>query len=56
MSTGRNTKGQGGAQLQNHNYFVTESLNVQLKIRNGHKNPNNSYNFHDAIEFYERIS
>ena len=38
---------QGVAHLQNQNYFVTESLNVVQKVKDGNKNPKNSHNSHD---------
>ena len=46
MSWGGNI--QGVAHLQNQNYLVTESLNLVVQNeKNGHKNPNNSHNYHD---------
>ena len=58
MFRGRNI--QGVVHLQNQNYLVTESLkckSVVQKIINGHKNPNESNNYHDEnhdeIEFYQ---
>ena len=40
--------------LQNQNYLCKES--VDHKVINGHKNPNDSHNYHDEnhveIEFY----
>ena len=44
---------QGKAHLQNQNYLVTKSLNEKY----GHKNPNNSHNYHDEnhdeMEFFQ---
>ena len=54
MFTGRNI--QGGAHLQNQNYFFSESINMLLKIENGHKNLNNSHNYHDEMELYQGIN
>ena len=43
----------GVAHFQNQNYLVTESLNEKY----GHKNPNNSHNYHDEnhdeMEFFQ---
>ena len=52
MSTGGNI--QGVVHLQNQNYLWKES--VDQKVIHGHKNPNDSDNYHDEnhdeIEFY----
>ena len=49
---------QGVVHLQNQNYYVTESLKCSSKAMNGHKNPNDSHNYHDEhhdeIKFYQR--
>ena len=40
----------GCAHLQNRNYFVTENLNLWLKIKkNGQIYPNKSHSYHDEI-------
>ena len=38
---------QGVVHLQNQNYLCKESHNVDQKVINGHKNPNDSHNYHD---------
>ena len=52
MSRGGNI--QGVVHLQNQNYLCKES--VDRRVINGHKNPNDSHNFHDEnhdeIKFY----
>ena len=55
MSRGGNI--QGVVHLQSQTYLDKESLNVDQKVINGHKNPNDSHNYHDEnhdeIEFYQ---
>ena len=46
MSRGGNI--QGGVHLQNQNYFVLESLNVQNKKNNLDKNSNKCHNHNDV--------
>ena len=45
MSRGGNF--QGVVLLQNQNYIWKESLNIDQKVTNGHKNPNDIHNYHD---------
>ena len=48
---------QGVAHLQNQNYLVTENLKCSSKVKNGHKHPIDSHNYHDEnqddIESYQ---
>ena len=50
----------GVVHLHNQNYLITESLKCVQKVMDGHKNPNDSRNYHDEnhdeIEFYQRNS
>ena len=55
MSRGRNI--QGVVHLQNQKYLSNESLKCSSKSNEWHKNPNDSYSYHDEnhdeIEFYQ---
>ena len=46
----------GFVHLQSHNYLGKEGLKCSSKMINGHKNPNDSHNYHDKnhdeISFY----
>ena len=54
MSRGGNI--QGVVLLQNQNYLWKESLHVDQKVINGHKNPFDIHNYHhenhDEMKFY----